>query len=94
VHVVDLIDECLLLLGAGVVLALVARLVRPFWWGVFLGAAFCAIRLSLSSNWFGDEATAFTYAWAYSSSVVPVAFGGLGAVAASTLLRRTVARAI
>ena len=89
-HVLDLLDECMLLLAAGALLVILARLARPFWWGVGLGAAFCAIRLSLGSNWFGDEANAFTYAWAYSSSIVPVVFGGLGAVAASRLLRRRV----
>jgi len=93
VHVLNLLDECALLLVAGAVLALLAPLPRPFLWGVALGAAFCGIRLVLSSNWFSDEATAFTYAWAYSEYIVPVAFGGLGAVVASSLLRTGAARA-
>src|SRR5687768_10800012 len=55
-HVLDLLDECVLLLAAGALFVTLARLARPFWWGVGLGAVFCAIRLLLGSNWFGDEA--------------------------------------
>jgi hypothetical protein len=82
-HLLDLLDDCALLLIAGGIFAVVATPHRPFWWGIGLGIAFCGIRLALSANWFSPEAPASTYLWAYSPYYVPVAFGGIGASAAA-----------
>ena len=70
-HILNLVDECVLLFVAGVILALAATLSRPFWWGFGLGAAFCAFRFVLGSNWFSAEAPLSTYAWAYGSYTFP-----------------------
>ena len=87
-HLLDLLDECVVLFIAGSVLALVTALSRPMLWGLALGAAFCALRFALGSNWFSAEATASTYFWAYSSYVIPVIFGSLGALAGTAFMRR------
>jgi hypothetical protein len=92
-HVVALLDECALMVVAGAALTLLAPVPRPFLWGITLGATFCVIRLSLSSNWFGEDATISTYAWAYSGYIVPVVFGGIGALAASFIVPKRVAGA-
>ena len=86
-HLLDLLDDCALLLIAGAVFAMAASPPRPFWWGIGLGIVFCGIRLALSSNWFSPEAPASAYLWAYSPYYIPVVFGGIGALAGSRLRR-------
>jgi hypothetical protein len=92
-HLLNLVDECVLLFISGVVLALAATLSRPLSWGLGLGAAFCAFRFALGSNWFSAEAPVSTYVWAYSSYYIPVVFGGLGTLVGSARRRRGVIRA-
>jgi pimeloyl-ACP methyl ester carboxylesterase len=86
-HLLDLLDDCALLLIAGAIFAVVATPPRPFLWGIGMGIAFCGIRFALSANWFSPEAPASAYLWAYSPFYIPVVFGGIGASAGSRWLR-------
>jgi hypothetical protein len=92
-HILDFLDECALMVLAGAALPLLAPVRRPFLWGIALGATFCVIRLSLSSKWFSEDAALSTYVWAYSGHIVPVVFGGIGAIAAVVLKPKRAARA-
>ena len=79
-HLLNLADEFALLLIAGTLLGVFAPLRKAWLWGLALGTAFAAVRLSLSRNWFSPDVDFATYFWAYSEYYVSPIGAVIGAL--------------
>ena len=93
-HLLNFLDEFVLLFLAGAVLVVATSFRRPILCGLLLGIAFTCIRLALSTSWTSPTADFNDYLWIYSEYFMSPIGALIGALAGSKLRARVRSRVV